>query len=74
MFSYVEFPGALGRSEALVTRMLWVVIINTGIFLRGTKLCGKRVTMYFSEIIKLQFGKECHTLLCILKLLTNIVD
>ena len=32
------------------------------------------VTMHFSEIIKLQFGKERHALLCILKLFTNIVD
>ena len=32
------------------------------------------VTMNFSEIIKLEFGKECLTLLCILKLFTNIVD
>ena len=32
------------------------------------------VTMHFSEIIKLQFGKERHTLLCISKLFTNIVD
>ena len=30
--------------------------------------------MHFSEIIKLQFGIERHTLLCILKLFTNIVD
>ena len=30
--------------------------------------------MHFSEIIKLQFAKERHTLLCILKLFTNIVD
>ena len=29
--------------------------------------------MHFSEIIKLQFDKECHTLLCILKLFTNII-
>ena len=29
--------------------------------------------MHFSEIIKLQFAKECHTLLCILKLFTNII-
>ena len=33
------------------------------------------VTMLFSEIIiiiiKLQFGKECHTLLCILQLFPN---
>ena len=28
----------------------------------------------FSEIIKPQFGKERHSLLCILKLFTNIVD
>ena len=32
------------------------------------------VNMHFSEIIKLQFGKERHTLLCTLKLFTNIVD
>ena len=31
------------------------------------------VTMHFSEIIKLQFEKERHTLLCILKLFTNII-
>ena len=30
--------------------------------------------MHFSEIIKLQFGKERHTLLCILKLFTNTVE
>ena len=30
--------------------------------------------MHFSEIIKLQFGKEPHTLLGISKLFTNIVD
>ena len=32
------------------------------------------LTMHFSEKIKLQFGKEHHTLLCILKLSANIVD
>ena len=33
------------------------------------------VTLHFSEIInKLQLGKERHTLLCILKLFTNIAD
>ena len=32
------------------------------------------VTTHFSEIIKLQFGKERHTLLCTLKLFTNNVD
>ena len=31
-------------------------------------------TGHFSEIIKLQFGKERHTLLCILKLSANVVD
>ena len=29
--------------------------------------------MHFSEIIKFQFEKERHTLLCILKLSTNII-
>ena len=29
--------------------------------------------MYFSEVIKLQFKRERHTWLCILKLSTNIV-
>ena len=29
--------------------------------------------MHFSEIIKFQFEKERHTLLCILKLFTNII-
>ena len=29
--------------------------------------------MHFPEIIKLQFAKECHTLLCIFKLFTNIM-
>ena len=31
------------------------------------------VTMHFWEIIQLQFEKERHTLLCILKLFTNII-
>ena len=30
--------------------------------------------MHFLEILKLQFGKERHTLLCILKLFTNIIQ
>ena len=30
--------------------------------------------MHFSEIIKFQFEKERHTLLCILKLFTNIIQ
>ena len=65
-----------------------MVLINTGIFLCGSKLCGESRTKqvilvskeknegnpHFSEIIKLQFGKERHTLLCILELSTNIVD
>ena len=29
--------------------------------------------MHFSEIIKIQFEKERHTLLCILKLFTDII-
>ena len=29
--------------------------------------------MHFSEILKLQFAKERHTCLCILKVFTNIV-
>ena len=37
---------------------------NTGIFLRGLKLSGES---------KHQFEKERHTLLCILKLFTNII-
>ena len=54
-------------------------LTNTGIFLRSFKLCGESRTQqvllvpkkkiegntHFSEIIKLQFGKERHTLLCI---------
>ena len=31
------------------------------------------VAMHFSEIIKFQFRKKCHTLLCILSLFRNIV-
>ena len=30
--------------------------------------------MHFSEIIKLKFGRKCHTLLCILLLFRIIVD
>ena len=29
--------------------------------------------MHFSEIVELQFEKERHTLLCMLKLYTNII-
>ena len=35
---------------------------------------GGGVTMDFSGIIKLQFGRQHNTVLCILKLLTNILD
>ena len=59
---------------------LWVVTTNTGIFLCGLKLRRESrtwqvllvskinlgVTMHFSVIIKIQFGKKRHTLLCIL--------
>ena len=37
------------------------------------KEMGGGVTMYFSEIIKLQFRKNCHTLLYILAPCKNIV-
>ena len=64
------------------------MLTHAGIFLRGLKLFGESrtwqvlllskrklgVPMHFSEIIELKFGKERHTLLCILKLFTNIVD
>ena len=59
------------------------MLTNTGIFLRDLKVdlskyswYPKRklgVTMHFWDIIKLQFEKERHTLLCILKLFTNIM-
>ena len=65
-----------------------MVLINTGIILRSSKMQRKKnlasalgiqkenwgVTKHFSEITNLQFGKERHTLLCILKLFANIVD
>ena len=49
-----------------------MMLTNTKIFLRGLKPYGESkyswylkrklgVTMHFSEIIKLQFEKECHT-------------
>ena len=66
---------------------LLLVLINTGYFcavqnyaekaeLKKWSWYPKRklgVTTHFSEIIELQFGKERHTLLFILKLFTNIV-
>ena len=64
------------------------VLTNMGIFLSGLKLYGESrtwqvlwvsqkkknlgVTMHFSEIIKLQFRKYCHTLLYILALFRNV--
>ena len=65
-----------------------MMLTNTGIFLCGLKLSREKVdlskyswypkrklgvTMHFSEIIKFQFEKERHTLLCTLKLFTNII-
>ena len=66
-----------------------MVLINTKRFLHGSKLCeetrtsqvilvskkksGGIATTHFLEKIKLQNGKERQTLLCILKLFTNIV-
>ena len=62
---------------------LWVVPTYIGIFLSGFKISGESrtwylkrklgVTMPFSEIIKLQFGEKCHTVLCILLLCRIIV-
>ena len=63
---------------------LSVMLANTGIFLRGFKQkaelskCSwypKRklwVTMHSLEIIKLQFERERHTLLCILELINHL--
>ena len=47
-----------------------------GLTLRGVLLVSKRriwVTMHFSELIKLQFGKEHHTIHCTLKLFLQIL-
>ena len=58
-----------------------MVPTNTGLFLRGLKLCGESrtqqellvskmkfgVTMHFSEIIKLQFRKKMSYIACILR-------
>ena len=62
------------------------MLTNTGILVRGLKLSGETrswyswypkrklgVTMHFIEIIKLQFEKERRTLLCILKLFTELI-
>ena len=61
-----------------------MMLTNTGIFLRGLKLSGESkyswypkrklgVAVHFLEIIKLQCEKERCTLLCNLKLFTNII-
>ena len=42
--------------------------------LASTKKLKLGLTMHFSEINMLEFGKEHHTLLCILEFFTNIVD
>ena len=62
------------------------MLTNTGIFLHGLKLPEKidlsKNSWYPKKKIggnhaflrdKLQFEKECHTLLCILKLVTNTI-
>ena len=57
-----------------------MVLINTRIFFRGSKLCGESITSQGILVSKKNiggnhaFGKERHTLLCVLKLFTNIVD
>ena len=64
-----------------------VMLSNARIFLSGLKLCRENrtkqvllvskkkigVTMHFSEIIKLQFGKEHHTFHRTLKLFFQIL-
>ena len=50
--------------------------IYGGLTLCGVLLVSKKriwVTMHFSEIIKLQFGKEHHTIHCTLKLFLQIL-
>ena len=63
-----------------------MVLINTGLFCGVQNYAEKAelskcswypkrklgVTTHFSEIIKLQFGKDRHPMLCILKLFTKI--
>ena len=64
-----------------------MVATNAGIFARFKTIRGKQnltstfgiqnrklgITMHFSEIVKLQFGKKGHTLLCILLLFRIII-
>ena len=55
--------------------LISAVLVSTGIFLRDLKLCRESTTYQVLLVSKkLQFGKERHTLLCILKLFTNIAD
>ena len=52
----------------------WCLLIQ-GYFCAGQNYAEKaELSTHSSEIIRLQFGEERHTLLCILKLFTNIVD
>ena len=50
-----------GGEQNLASALIWNPKRNLG------------VTTHFSEIIKLQFGKESHTYLCNLKLFTNML-
>ena len=72
----------------VTAHFLWLFLIDTGIFCAVLNYAEKAElsrcnlvftnkiggNTHFSEIIKLQFGKEHHTLLCFSKLFTNIVD
>ena len=51
--------------------MLSPMLIVKNVLLVSKKKIG--VTMHFPEITKLQFIKERHTLLCILKLFTKLI-
>ena len=59
----LEFPmcGAYYADKAELSKCFWYPKRKLG------------VTMHFSEIMKLQFGKKLHTLLCILLLFRTIV-
>ena len=79
---------AYGLRISRYSDFLWVVLIIQGYFCAVQNYAEKvelskcswypkrklGVTTHFSEIIKLQLGKKRHTLLCILKLFTNIAD
>ena len=82
-----RWPKDTWALETRLSGFLWVVPTNTGIFLRALIYAEKAklskwfwypkrkvgVTMHFSEIIKLQFGKKRHTLLCIALVFSIIV-